>query len=377
MSRRPGVGSVRRANFRGLTSVKPIGLFLGQGGTFTRGSVAMYQTGAPTDGSTPFYAQAAANIRRIENRGDGLGPMLLMEGSVTNRFANNRTKVSLTGTDTLTDAAGPGIDGTTTAVRHQAASGQNDGQNHTTEGGTFSVYGRAFSGTSSWGYTLNGSVSGGVASQSTTYARKDLFIASTAGVVCPVDGFDRSGSGGIVAGARDILTDFPQWETTFWPTSPIVVVGSTATRAADVLSYPVGQYPDLFRTIGFRIQFAPDFTHAELVASGDICTLVSFSGGAGTDRLSLSHAAGVASVYTQDSTVGAQSTGAKTWARGSLLTIDVYPSAGRVITSGFLTGNGTTAITPFSWPVGTLWIGTNKGNAAQAAYGRFSTRLGF
>jgi hypothetical protein len=368
-SRRAGVGDARRAGFRGIGMRQAL-LNLAAGGVFTRSTEGSYLIMAPNNGATAFLAWAGVDTRRVEDRGDGLGPMLFMEGSRTNTVGAPRDNTDPwwtgAGTATRTGAQPNSPDATSTATRIQAAlnqyanfrAGLSVGVN-----GVFSQYNK----------TINASATGAQLGGAAAH-----LWADTGGIWRRDDGFD--GTNGTyapvwyvapVSSNIDCHIDLMQFEvgaTVKWPSSPIRTGGGT--RGADVLSYPAGQYPASFLARGFRIVIAPDFTSAELVASTLGSTVLSFSGGAGTDRLALSFAAGNASVYVRDSVVGTQATGTKTWARGSLLTIDVYPSLGRVVSSGFLTGNGTANITPWSWPAGTLYVGTALGGATDPFFGR-------
>ena len=349
-----------------------VSLSLLAGGTFSRSTEGSYLIGAPTDGSTPFLAWAGVDVRRMEDRGDGYGSMLLMEGSRTNQAPAPRDLTSVAWTNagsgsTATAAQPNSPDATSNATRVQiaAAAGFSRWYAITPGGGRFSVWAKTRNG-NPWGSQMGGANPHVFPSTGGVWRRDDA-DDGTATAFTPV----WWGTG--IAAAIDVDVDLLQYEVGEWPSSAIRTGGGT--RAADVLSYAAGQYPYTFCTRGLRLQYMPNFSSAELVASGAVSTLLSWSGGAGTDRLMFSHAGGLASVYTQDSTTGAQGTGTKTWNRGQLLTIDVYPSLGRVVCSGFASGDGTASVTPFSWPNGTMYVGSQLGSATGTSFGRYIPTL--
>jgi hypothetical protein len=108
-------------------------------GAFVRDSSATFMDGASTSGNTQFIRDAARNVRRFEDRGDGNGKMLLLEGSRKNWFTHSETFASWSaGSASITNDYGPAPDGTTTADRLQVASG-GSGANFSLSGITPSI----------------------------------------------------------------------------------------------------------------------------------------------------------------------------------------------------------------------------------------------
>lgn len=381
--RRDGAGLARvRPGFRGIGGGGLPSLSLLSSGVFTRASEGSYLTGAPTDGSSAFLAWAGNNVRRIEDRGDGLGPMLLMEGSRTNYALQSRALDNAAwtaGTATVTANQNGGPDGATLADRVNATSGQ-AGPSEASKGQV------AFSVASAWARAVSGTVQhqmvlsqGGTAlaakatARSTTYGRSEVSGNCTPGSagVIPLDASDRSGIGGQVATAQDAYIDLVQIESGHWPTSAIRTTAAAVTRAADALSYAAGQYPAAFCDRGVVFAFAPDCSSAELAASAtQFCPVWLGAGSANGIFVSSSL---VVSAWLSNAQKIASSP--ISWSRGQLLTITVRPSAGTLTIAGASSGNGTYSGTPYAWsPSDALWIGSRH-TGVDACFGRFGLNL--
>lgn len=380
--RRGGSGAGRRGGFRGFGSSPPPSLYLGAGGTRTRTTEASYLTGAPTDGSSAFLAWAAINELRIENRGDGLGPMLLMEGARTNlalwsRDLTNAAWTAAVGTCTTTAADEEGPDGGMTATRSQISAASTS--RYLTNG----VLSGNYAG-SEWvkrKRSLGSDViqaglpqiatpgSGGAygpVTLTTAYQRAWGVTDPAAAASFLVCGDGRVG-GAFTSRALDIESDLHQFELGAFPSSAIRTTTAAVTRGADLLQYAVGQYPASFLTRGFRFTFAPDFSSAELLASGAGIALMHDS--IGTNVLQLT-AGSAPRFWVNGSFVDGS---ALTYSRGQLLTFTVEPLAGRITVSGASAGNGSATLTGVAWPAGTLTIGSSGGSIP--AHGRFGLNI--
>lgn len=348
------------------------------GGTFTRSTEGSYLTGAPTDGSAAFLAWAGVNARRIENRGDGLGAMLLMEGSRTNLVLRSRA------IDDAAWTAGSAVVTTADQNGGPDAAGLADRSNVSSAG--ISRYQPALSGVgtfagSLWVRGTSGAVSHQMAvfdatfnpailAATTTWGRNSrVATTATALGLLPVEARDRTAQGGQVATAQDVITDLHQLEAGFFPSSAIRTLGTTVTRGADVLSYAVGQYPASFLTRGFRVTVALDCTSAELVSAAADMRLVQVGA---TDFLRIRQSGANCVV---DLVCGGVVKGTLTvtiTSRAQLLTISAQPLLGTLTVSGATTGNGTNTVAGAAWGSGTLYVGADNA-AANPAFGRFGS----
>lgn len=352
-------------------------LNLFEGGTFTRASEASYLIAAPTDGSTPFLAWATTNQRRIEDRGDGFGPLLLMEGSRTNLILRNQDFSNaswVTGTGvsvTVDQSLSP--DGTLAADRVQSISG-NPGatQTITVVSGTnysITVFQRAVSGTPSAQLAIaQSAITASVLPLASVWARAELKRTSdaTSAALLLSDARNWSAVGGLAAGDRDGYLWCPQIEAATFPTSPIRTVTSTVTRASDVLTYAVGQYPESFMTKGFRVDIIPDFNNVE--ASGINFYIISTQSGSIPVLINQN------GVFTYDDAGNLKTSVICTYSRGTKLTVTVEPSGGRLTVEGALTGNGTSTVTPWILSSSAMRVGDRYITAAPF-YGRIGPKI--
>lgn len=379
VSRRPGVGKSRRSSFRGVGSSQPPGL-LASGGTFARTTEGSYLTGAPTTGASAFLAWAAADVRRIENRGDAMGSALLIEGPRTNVLLQTRDLAHASwsaGTAALTSDQNGGPDGANLADRVNATSAQ-FGPYEQSKTGTgqvrASIWCRAVSGTGTQQLVClhNGAtiLAAKALATTTTWARNDCGGSATAnhGMVS-LDGRDQSAAGGQAATAQDCYLDLPQCEVGAFPSSPIRTTTIAVTRAVDFLTYAVGEYPSSYLTTGFRFIVALDCTSAELIAGAAEMRL--FGVGA-NDFVRIRPNGGNCDI---DLVCGGAIKGTLTvtmTSRALPLTITVQPSAGTLIVAGATTGNGTNTVAGAAWASGTLNVGTSSAGLLPM-FGRIAT----
>jgi hypothetical protein len=356
-----------------------VSLDLFSGGTFARTSEGAYLIGAPTDGSTAFLAWAAAGVRRVENRGDGAGDMLLFEGSRTNTMIRSRDPELRANKSAGTTTYPNTIlcpDGTLDGCRYDTPSlnFSDNGVISKTSGLMYAhtCYGRAASGTTPWQMFISNPNRGVIGSVGTTWTRREATLAATAsanGGIVAVDARDWSAASGQVAQAQDVAIDLWQMEQAYWPSSPIRTTTVSATRAADSLSYAVGQYPASFLTTGFRFTIRPDFSSTELAASG--LNIILANGGAGDYFTILS----TGNPRLVQGGVNRVSPAAITWSRYQALTFSVSPGGGSVVVAGATTGNGTTTGTAAAWSSAAFVIGSSSTTAFFGRYGRYFEAL--
>lgn len=357
-------------------------LDLSAGGTFTRSTEGSYLTSAPTDGTVGFNTWAIANARRLEDLGDGLGPMLKMEDARTNRCLFSRQMNGANwsaGNATMTQDAANGIDGTLVADQANALSTKISNfvlQQGLTTQQCGSVWRRAVSGTVNHQITLgNGAgltpVVAKASAATTTYSR--IFVVGTsfpqsAGMI-PLDSEDQSGIGGQTAQAQNCYLDCNQLEVGGFPSSAIrTPAGATVTRGADRLTFTSGNYPASFNTTGFVFTFAPAFSNADLATDNNIQIIVGNLGGTSIVRFNVN---GTISFYA-NGFVG--NTGVLTWSANQLLTFRVEPLAGKLTVTGQTSGSGTVAGTGAAWTAGaTLEVGAYSG--ANGVFGRFGLTM--
>lgn len=372
MSRRPGVGDARRSGFRGIGGGSSVVLGLLSGGTFTRSTEGSYLTAAPTDGAAAFLAWAGVNARRIEDRGDGLGSMLLMEGARTNQIQQSRditsaAKWTAAGSLAVVTAdASTSPDGTASADRVNCTGvlGFSRGQGLAglmANPHVISGYARPFSGNPDWRPNYGGPPWTGALGAAAAWARKDVKIASTGATLYAED--NSAGT----SGNPDVLVDLWQAENGAFPSSPIRTTTVAVTRGADVLSYAVGQYPESFLTRGFRIKFAPDCSSAEHALSTHMGLV-----GTGATQYVLLNANQTMQLWGTAMAISSQ---VLTWSRGQLLTITAEPSAGRLTVSGATSGNGVTTGSASAWAAATIFVGNYISGSGLPAFGRFGTTI--
>lgn len=369
-----------------ITSGAVTSLDLSSGGTFTRSSLGSYFTGAPTDGSTSFMAWAAVNTRRLENRGGAEGVMLLMEGARTNLIA--------VGTAVRNLATGPG-QGTNTASQALGPDGELQGAltiNASTEYGQYSTYALGTSGSQYVGSVFvkaagltshNGNFYDDLGTTAVTLSNPTRTLTSlweridatriaehTTLRMIGVSGLVSAGAVG-PAVAVNAHQDCYQIELGRFPSS--FISGAVTTRAADFLSYAVGQYPASFATTGYRFTFAPNFLPADIVSAAGF--LIGGIDSAINQGVLLSYAVpGSPRVFVASAL---KQSGVFTWsARGQVITFEIRPSAGTITISGATTGNGVSSVGAWVMAGDTpMTIGYRWSFNDFHTFGRFGTTI--
>lgn len=335
--------------------------------TFSRSSEASYLTSAPTSGASAFLAWASTDALRMEDRGDGAGPLALIERSATNHLLYSRSMTNLAWTPatyTRTANAGNGPDGTAVATRVQGSALALD-QIVLGLGGVVmcgSVWLRRYDGTTGSGQMLiyNPVAANGSTSLAATYQR---FASRATGAdkLRVVDSADRSGSGGIAAYTADLLADLAQFEPGYYPTSAIRTTSAAVVRAADVATLASALVPAsmLSKRWGFA-QLSPVFGSSDLV-SGDVRVLESH--GDANNCLRIRHTGTDVRMEAVQAGVVRASSAALSFARHALLgPIWRDPEAGSVSVAGVPGPAGT----PWTWSAADLRIGGIYGGAGEA-----------
>lgn len=350
-------------------------------GTFTRASEGSYLTGAPTDGSSAFLAWAPANVRRIENRGDGAfasdgGDALLMDGARTNRLlwsedltnaAWVKSLCSISATngnapDGEADADTIAFTADATAQVSQTITGTSDGWRC-----TVSVWLRAATAQSVRLTMLlrDGTEAAAlVCAVTTTWQRFQLTALLGTGATVPLMIIRNAAD----AAARSVLAWGAQAEAgTAWAgntaSSYIRTTSAHVTRATDVLTYAVGAYPAALLT-GLEVDAAPDYLPADAHAAGQGRSIFGIPG-THTLLLSYNTVPDPARLFTDNaSKVG----GAFSWAaRGQMMTFGMRPPVGQIIVSGATVGSGTATVAAWTIAAGDLQVG-----APSNFFGRLS-----
>lgn len=350
-------------------------LNLSLNGTFARNLVAWYFTQAPNDGSGGgFLAQALANVRRLDTRGDVV-TSLLMEKAATNYVLQSRSPQTTppwtAGTGTTNGNNNLGVDGTmvaanisvaATAVGNYALSPGPAGRVCISQWarGRLAVQSNQMTLVSNAAVALVPHVQ---VLNATPFVHVDATgnaVASSG--IDPVDGGDRTGTGGQAATAQDMVIDGAQLETGYYPTSMIVTAAVTVTRPADTLSYATGNYPVSFLTAGVKILFAADASSAEIDSSAETWR---FAQNGANDYIEMIGAgAGAVTIRIVCGGVVKGSLTGITFSRAQVLTITGKPTAGTIIVSGATAGNGTNTVAGAAWAAAqTLYIGGNSGGA--------------
>lgn len=334
--------------------------------SFSRSSEGSYLTAAPGTGASAFLAWATSNAARWENRGDGGGALLLIEGARTNQLVRSQELNDAAWAGPATVTAGQvGPDGTT-AERVEVGSGTNGLTQNITPGSgwrAISAWVRATTGTKDHSvYLFDGASVTYVAqaSISTTYTRLagSMNCGAGAGNFSAVDG--RTG-GGISAGARDAYVTLVQVEAGRYASSAIRTAGATATRSADTATATSGSYPSSLLTTPWRFtQLSPIFSDTEL-ASGDERWLLSLGGS--SNGIRIRHDGTDVRVEAVQSGIVRARSGALTFSRHALLGPIVWsPTAATVSVNGVSGAVGTT----WTWSAAALRVGGIHGGASEA-----------
>lgn len=351
-------------------------------GTFSRTAEASYQTGAPTDGSSPFLAWASANTPVYENLGDGGGALLRIEGARTNVVLQNRDVSHATwsttgGTRTANDVTAP--DGGTTAARLQTASGEQASYQGTYASGgkdIISAWMRSHSGTAGSGVLSAdfGSTSGvavaNAGSLTTVWVRLVTAVLGSGNYYAKCqNSTDTSSIGGQAAQANDCCFDLVQWESgKRFPSSAIRTTTTSVTRDADVLTFTSAQLPAaLFTSAAKFLQVSPEFGDADL-DEGETHVLL---GSDALDGIVIEKLSGVVYVSALQGGTRKASSGALTFGRNALLGVVRWDPVAAVIT---VNGAAGAAGTPWSWTPATMRIGGLPSGGGDA-FCRFGTLM--
>ena len=343
-------------------------------GTFTRASYATYMAGAFGSGSAQFIRDAARDVRRFEDRGDGNGRMLLLEGARKNWFTDSETFASWSaGSATITNNYGSAPDGTTTADRLQVASG-GTGANLSFSGITPSIdwvgtlYRRSPTGTVSAQDLIGASSVWPSANNAlgTTYERAVCAAlpsnSSTSVGMWVGDARDWSAFGGTTAAARDELTWGRQLEQASFPSSYIrsAAVGGT-TRSADILSGATSSVPSAMINGAFTFDIAPIFSSSAGVRHAADQCIFSF---AEDDSERVFFVVSGGSIYIRVTSGGATkvTSNALTFSAHQKISVAIDGAAGSITVGGATTGNGTVTGTPWTRTTGsTTYVGSRQG----------------
>lgn len=349
------------------------------GGAFARSTEASYLVRAPTDGSTPFLAWAPAGQRRIEDRGDGYGPMFLHEGTRTNFILQSRNITVVPpwsnttfGTVSRTGAFGPSPDGYQSAsVVDVSASSWCYPQNTSLiiKQRVLSVYVRASSSVNHWQGNTNGGIrmSGNT---TTTWERRQYFASASFAQVFNAD------ASAVDTTPISAMLDLWQLEDGFFPSSPIQSVNGVAasgSRGTDGITYAFGAYPRSFLTKGFSFDWVPDASSDDMISGSYQHALFSF--GANTSYMLFQPETGIVKLRIANAGA-AKFVQTITFSRYQKMTVTVQPNEGRLVIEGATTGNGIFAATggPWTWDSGQL---LRPGDIAASAYfGRLGTFRG-
>ena len=346
-------------------------------GTFTRSGEASYMVGAPTTGSTQFMQWAASHVRRFEDRGDGNGKMLLLEGArenilyPTEHFQNIwASSGGLTITNNTTAAPDGEIDADrvqTTGVGDELYNlwfSQPSGVDY-----TGSVWRRSPSGTSSAQDMVAGGGNGtaSAATVTTTWARATMkrtpHSSTTIGLWIG-DGGNRTGYGGTTAGARDEVAWGAQLEQASFASSYIRTLDgatSRSTRSADIFSGSIASVPAAMVNGTFSFDIAPIFSDAEGVRHAADQCIFSF---AEDDSERIFFVVSGGSIYIRVTSGGATkvTSSALTFSAHQKLSVTINATAGSITVGGATTGSGTVTGTPWTRTTGsTMYVGARHG----------------
>lgn len=346
-------------------------------GTFTRSTEASYFTGAPNTGTSAFLAWAPVNTRRIENRGDGLGNMLLLEGT--------RVNSALTSEQLLGGSWGGNIDPPSFNSTKMAPDGGLDADIYVNTVGDAICYQQVIAGAgsnysvsaslSSWGYSTGSNDGGGICTRRMNFGSA-LYVPAFQNIpIATWTRLDFKAAGGSGSLGGYVYTPQTNGTASWWgaqvelnatfPTSYIRTTTATATRGTDVLTYPVGQYPASFLTRGFRFVHAPDFSSANIAVTNTEYRMVAIDS---TNYVRIRED-NTGTVRVEFYFGGFAVTRTVTFSRGQPLTITCEPNAGRLTVAGATTGDGSVTTTPAVWPTATLQVG--QFSSVVPVYGRF------
>lgn len=344
-------------------------------GTFTRSTEASYQT------SGSSIAWAAADVLRTENRGDGLGDMILLEGSSKNWLQYSETfGTTWAGGGVRTGGAGVGPDGVTAVDRLNMASG-NVGwyQFYTSYTGyvTHTSWVRAVAGTA---FARRCNVTYGLAqiagcvaeaTVSTAWQRIGFTYSESSGGTYAMVADARSWSayGGTGASASDCYWTSTQVERLPFATSAIRSTAALVTRGADILTGSMAPVPTRLINGNYSFDVAPLFSSTEGVSYATDQCIFSW---AEDDSERVFFVVSGGAIYIRVTSGGATkvTSNALAFSAHQKLTITISATAGSITVAGATSGNGTVTGSSWTRTTGpTFYIGNRQG-ATQPAYVR-------
>ena len=365
-------------------------------GSFTRTSSGSYY-----NGTTSSLAWANPNVLRWEDRGDGFGPLALIEGSRIS-VARNSGPYSpgtawsgasiLNGSAAIAWEAEEGPFGANTATRlpfsaldySRVVHGQT---NDVTNFGSvnYSLFARVMPGSGSANVRLAIRARDGV-----TYYSNDMTITEeyrrlewSTNVLSGANAVQLGIANGTDAIMRTIHIAASHTERNDtsgsvvpFPSSYINVPSSSPiTRGADNLIFSASLFTSAMTEIatnGFEFDYYPSFSSEEFLAGGTSLRITGHAGATHTFLVSLSGGRTFFAAYENGAIRINTGTGPTyTWSRNQRIRIGIYPNAGRVILSGLTAGDGTYTGTAFTWPSGSNFsVGSHNGTFHT--FGRFS-----
>jgi len=362
-------------------------------GTFSRASEGSYLIGAATDGTTNFIRWASNDVRRFEDRGDGNGKMLLLEGSRKNwvytspkpnagNWAVGPAPLNSVNSYKAPDATyrasygtSTGVEGVPAAVVRNVILGVTGGLPWTATNWV-----RANAGTSTAQDFIGGgpgAVAAGLTT-TTTWARNEMYEAAhaeTAVALYIADGRDLRAYGGIAGGTRQQVFWGMQLEQADFASSYIRSADNASAgpvRAADILSGPIATVPVAMINGTFAFEVAPIFSSARGIADGSDQCIFSF---AEDDSERIFFVVSGGSIYIRVTSGGATkvTSNALTFSAHQKLSIGINGATGSITVAGATTGNGTTTGTSWTRTTGpTMYVGSRQGGTQP-----LFARLGF
>ena len=334
--------------------------------TFTRSTTTFRQTTAAT------LAAVSANVRAVEDLGDGWGELSSIERQWSQIIPNPRAVTGVgwvgpgAGSSCALDATVPGPDGTSLAFRSQVgASGTyskalapdvvpiTSGQKYAS-----SIWVRAKSGSSPYQGVFIASVVSGtsdyIASLPATWQRRKMqapaagdalasFYITSAGALANI-----TPPAIVVTTAMDILTDLMNARVGAYP---LRSVDTTSTQAPDDWQWANGAWDTRLATGSWSMYCVPRYASTDL-ASGDVRYLLTF--GAVTDGVRLRHDGTGVLVECLDGGVVVTTSGYLTFAATDRVAITVATQTSKITVNG-VSGANAAALT---WPTtGALRLG--------------------
>lgn len=319
--------------------------------------------------SASALAEAAINVRRVEDRGDGVAETLI-ERQHTNYVPNNRDITAATmvaGSSVVTTAdyvAGP--DGAVLADRSNVSAGGYSRYDVAMPGGvgSMSLWVRRVIGAGSGVWQMSGGNTGGLLGKVRTISEmwervvvpQATVLASNNIIPCEARAITATPDSTTAMGV-DAVTDFLQWETSTYARSAIATAGAALACDPDDLSWAAGTWDTRLATSTWTVDIWPLFSSTD-GATNDVRWICSF--GAATDGVRLKKDATGWRVETIDASAAVAVSGYLTFSAHARLRITVEPQTSRVTVNGVSGGIAAALV----WPTtGTLRLGGIAGAA--------------